>query len=93
MDSKVISLYRHHGDQHRQSETVVPESRAIWYRKIDELNKQIEELVDTRNHLYRLMLSSVSDEITDADYAVLDECHDYCPERDGSGPRTARDFT
>ena len=92
MDRKTLSIYRHHGDQRGESQTITPESRAIWYRKIEELNKQIEQLVQTRNNLYRILVCNVSEEIRDADYSVLDELPEFGSERDGAGVHR-RDFT
>lgn len=65
------------------------DSRELWHRKIEALNRQIEELVETRDALYRLLADNVIREVHDGDYRVVDESTNSLPRlRD-----VTRDFT
>ena len=67
---------------------VTNDSRELWHRKIEALNRQIEELVETRDKLYRLLADNTVREIHDGDYEVVEEAIEALPFK----PRP-RDFT
>ena len=67
---------------------VAIDSRELWHRKIEAINRQIEELVETRDKLYRLLADNTVREIHDGDYEVVEESIEALPFK----PRP-RDFT
>lgn len=58
---------------------VTNDSRELWHRKIEALNRQIEELVETRDTLYRLLADNAIREVHDGDYEVVAESVDVLP--------------
>jgi len=64
---------------------VTVDSRELWHRKIEALNRQIEELVETRDALYRLLADNAIREVHDGDYRVVGESIGALPK--------PRDFT
>ena len=64
------------------------DDREYWHRKIEALNRQIEELVTTRDSIYRILANNAIKEIHDGDYDVVDESISTLPVR-----WRARDFT
>ena len=55
------------------------DSRELWHRKIEALNRQIEELVETRDALYRSLSKGTISQINDGDYHVINEPIDTFP--------------
>jgi len=64
------------------------DDREYWHRKIEALNRQIEELATTRDSIYRILANNAIKEIHDGDYDVVDESISTLPVR-----WRARDFT
>jgi hypothetical protein len=64
------------------------DDREYWHRKIESINRQIDELVTTRDSIYRLLASSITHEIHDGDYEVIEESYEKLPVK-----WKGRDFT
>lgn len=64
------------------------DDREYWHRKIECINRQIDELVTTKDSIYRLLASTIVQEIYDGDYKVIEESQETLPVR-----WKERDFT
>lgn len=64
------------------------DDREYWHRKIECINRQIDELVTTRDSIYRLLAANITHQIHDGDYEVIEESQETLPVK-----WKGRDFT